>query len=117
MSIASPLPKLSGVVKLDFDMVEAMAAMECVVASRSYGEGCFGSEPFFVPRSSDPNAEEDDGYIVAFTHNESTGISSFLVMDAQSPTLEIVASVELPARVPYGFHGLFVSDADLANQM
>lgn len=116
MSIGAPLPKLSGVVKLDFDTLEATAAKECVVASRAYGEGCFGSEPFFVARSSDPNAEEDDGYIVAFTHNECTGISSFLVMDAQSPTLQIVASVELPARVPYGFHGLFVSDADLANQ-
>lgn len=116
MSIGAPLPKLSGVVKLDFDMLEATAAKECVVASRAYGEGCFGSEPFFVARSSDPNAEEEDGYIVAFTHNECTGISSFLVMDAQSPTLQIVASVELPARVPYGFHGLFVSDADLANQ-
>lgn len=117
MSIAAPLPKLSAVVKLDFDMVEATAtSKECVVASRSYGEGCFGSQPSFVARSSDPNAEEDDGYIVAIAHNEGSGISSFLVMDAQSPTLEIVASVELPSRVPYGFHSLFVSDADLANQ-
>jgi len=121
MSIGAPLPKIGGVVKLDFDKAEGSPAeladaKECVVASRAYGNGCFGSEPYFVPRTSDSNAEEDDGYIVAFAHNEGTGISSFLVMDAQSPTLEIVASVELPARVPYGFHGLFVSDADLATQ-
>lgn len=116
MSIGAPLPKLCGVVKLDFDMVKATAAKECVVASRLYGEGCFGSEPFFVSRTSDLEAEEDDGYIAAFVHNEGTGISSFVVMDAQSPTLEIVASVELPVRVPYGFHGLFVSDRVLRNQ-
>lgn len=102
---------LCGVAKLDFDMVE-----ECVVTSRLYCHGCFGSEPFFVPRTQDLNAEEDDGYIVAFTHNESTQISIFVVMDAQSPTLEIVASLQLPARVPYGFHGLFVSDRDIETQ-
>ncbi|KAH9321152.1 hypothetical protein KI387_015791 [Taxus chinensis] len=114
MSIGSPLPKISGLVKLDFEKEETGDAEECVVASRLYGERCFGSEPFFVPRSSDLNAEEDEGYVVAYTHDEGTGVSKFLVMDAQSPTLEIVASVELPVRVPYGFHGLFVSDKDFA---
>lgn len=116
MSIGAPLPKLCGVSKLDFDSAKGTSIEECVVASRLYGESCFGSEPFFVPRSSDLKAEEDDGYIVAFVHTERTCISSFVVMDAQSPTLEIVASVELPARVPYGFHGLFVSERDLATQ-
>lgn len=114
MSIGSTLPKISGVVKLDFERVEESGVEECVVASRVYGQRCFGSEPFFVPRTSDLNAAEDDGYVVAYTHNEGNGVSHLVVMDAQSPTLEIVASVELPARVPYGFHGLFVSDKDLA---
>jgi 9-cis-epoxycarotenoid dioxygenase len=116
MSIVAPMPKFCGLAKLDFDKAEGNSTEDCVVASRLYGDGCFGSEPFFVSRTSDLKAEEDDGYIVAFVHNERTGISSFLVMDAQSSTLQIVASVELPARVPYGFHGLFVSDRDLATQ-
>lgn len=111
MSLGAPFPKISGVVKLDFES----ESCDCEVASRVYENGCFGSEPFFVPRSSDLNAVEDDGYVVAYTHNENSGVSQFVVMDAQSPTLEIVASVELPVRVPYGFHGLFVSEKDLAN--
>eukprot|EP01018_Ginkgo_biloba_P019550 Gb_04986 [translate_table: standard] len=109
MSIAGTvMPKNKGIVKLDLDAEESRVA-----GCRVYDEGCFGSEPFFVARSWD--ADEDDGYIVAYTHNESSGISSFVVMDAQSPTLDIVASIELPQRVPYGFHGLFVSHKDLAN--
>ncbi|XP_057845783.2 probable carotenoid cleavage dioxygenase 4, chloroplastic [Cryptomeria japonica] len=116
MSIGAPLPKISGIVKLDFEKEEMSDVKECVVASRLYGPGWFGSEPFFVPRSEeDLNAEEDDGYVVAYTHHESTGESRFVVMDARSPTLDIVASVELPARVPYGFHGLFVSDRELSS--
>ncbi|KAK4389114.1 putative carotenoid cleavage dioxygenase 4, chloroplastic [Sesamum angolense] len=76
--------------------------------------GCFGGEPFFVAREpNNPNAEEDDGYVVTYVHNENTGESRFLVMDARSPSLEIIAAVRLPRRVPYGFHGLFVRDTDL----
>lgn len=46
-------------------------------------------------------------------HNESTRESSFIVMDAKSHDLEIVAAVKLPRRVPYGFHGRFVKESDL----
>lgn len=105
MSLGAPFPKIKGIVKLDFERGE--------VAARDYGDGCLGSEPFFVPRTSELNAAEDDGYVVSYIHDERSGVSSFVVMDAQSPTLEIVASVELPVRVPYGFHGLFVSQKDL----
>ncbi|KAH9321151.1 hypothetical protein KI387_015790 [Taxus chinensis] len=117
MSVGAPMPKISGVVKLDLERASESGevAEECVVASRMYGKECFGSEPFFVSRTTDLNAREDEGYVVAYTHNERTGVSEFVVMDAQSPTLEIVASVELPARVPYGFHGLFVRGKDLSN--
>ncbi|KAL0297447.1 UNVERIFIED_CONTAM: putative carotenoid cleavage dioxygenase 4, chloroplastic [Sesamum radiatum] len=82
--------------------------------NRLYGPGCYGGEPFFVAREpNNPAAEEDDGYLVTYVHNENTEESKFLVMDAKSPNLEIVASVKLPQRVPYGFHGLFVSEDDL----
>lgn len=58
-------------------------------------------------------ANEDDGYVMLYVHNEKTEESNFLVMDATSPNLDIVANVKLPRRVPYGFHGLFVSENDL----
>ena len=76
-----------------------------------YGEGCYGGEPFFVAREE--GGEEDDGYLVSYVHDERKGESRFLVMDAKSPELDVVAAVRLPRRVPYGFHGLFVKESEL----
>lgn len=104
---------MAGVVKLDLSLSTAESG-ECTVASRLYGPGCYGGEPFFIPREPDnPAAVEDDGYIVNYVFNETTEESRFIVMDAKSPNLEIVAVVKLPHRVPYGFHGIFVRDSDL----
>ncbi|KAL4346383.1 hypothetical protein GQ457_17G019570 [Hibiscus cannabinus] len=110
-AVGDPMPKISGVVKLD---VSNGGRKECTVASRMYGAGCYGGEPFFVAKEPEnPEAEEDDGYVVSYVHNENTGESRFLVMDAKSADLDIVAAVRLPRRVPYGFHGLFVRETDL----
>lgn len=108
-AIGDPMPKISGVVKLDVSK-----KAKCTVACRMFGYGSYGGEPFFVAREPEnPEAEEDDGYVVSFVHDEGKGESRFLVMDAKSPELEVVAAVRLPWRVPYGFHGLFVRDSDL----
>ncbi|KAI8547193.1 hypothetical protein RHMOL_Rhmol07G0176200 [Rhododendron molle] len=112
-AIGDPMPKISGVVKLDISMSESDRC-DCTVATRIFGPGSYGGEPFFVAKEpNNPQAEEDDGYLVTYVHNENTGESSFLVMDAKSPNLETVAVVKLPRRVPYGFHGLFVKETDL----
>nr|WQF66837.1 carotenoid cleavage dioxygenase CCD4.1 [Verbascum giganteum] len=109
-SIISQTPKAAGVIKLDLERHSG----NCTVGSRMYGERCYGGETYFVPREHDnPTAEEDDGYLVTYMHNENSNESWFLVMNAKSPTLDIVATVRLPRRVPYGFHGLFVRETEL----
>nr|XP_043613028.1 probable carotenoid cleavage dioxygenase 4, chloroplastic [Erigeron canadensis] len=111
--VGDPMPKICGVVKLDLSIPET-DRRECIVATRMFGTGCFGGEPFFVAREPDnPNADEDDGYVISYVHDENTGESRFVVMEAKSPTLDIVAVVKLPHRVPYGFHGLFVRENDI----
>ncbi|KAK6153992.1 hypothetical protein DH2020_013631 [Rehmannia glutinosa] len=103
-----------GVVKLDLELAN-VGSGDCTIASRLYGPDYNGGEPFFVPREpNNPSADEDDGYLVTYVYDEDTQISKFLVMDAKSPTLDIVVAVRLPQRVPDGFHGLFVSESDLA---
>ncbi|CAI0410160.1 unnamed protein product [Linum tenue] len=110
--VGDPLPKISGVVKLDVG--DEMGRGENTVACRMFGSGCFGGEPFFVAKNpKDTNGEEDDGYVVTYVHDEKNGASRFLVMDAQSPELEIVAAVKLPRRIPYGLHGLFLRESDV----
>nr|AGN03860.1 carotenoid cleavage dioxygenase 4 [Scutellaria baicalensis] len=112
-AVGAPMPKIGGVVKIDLSLSTTDAA-DCTVASRLYGPGCHGGEPFFVAREPDnPAAEEDDGYLVLYVHDENIQESKFVVMDAKSPTLDIIAAVKLPQRTPNGFHGLFVSENDL----
>uniref|UniRef100_A0A803L677 Carotenoid cleavage dioxygenase 4 n=1 Tax=Chenopodium quinoa TaxID=63459 RepID=A0A803L677_CHEQI len=111
-AIGDPMPKITGVVKMDVSVTQDRR--ECILASRMFGPRSYGGEPFFVATNpDDPNADEDEGYLVSYVHDENTGESRFLVMDAKSPNLDIVASVKLPQRVPYGSHGLFVRDRDL----
>ncbi|KAG8375219.1 hypothetical protein BUALT_Bualt10G0077600 [Buddleja alternifolia] len=112
-AVGDPMPKITGVVKVDLSLSTANSG-DCTVARRLYGPGCYGGEPYFVARQPDnPAAEEDDGYLITYMHNEITEDSKFLVMDAKSPTLEILAAVKLPQRVPYGFHGIFVPESHL----
>lgn len=106
-----------GAVKLDLSLLNNEAAGgDCTVASRRYGRSCHGSELFFVAREpNNPAAEEDDGYLVSYVHDDYTQESKFIVMDATSPNLDVVAAVTLPQRVPTGFHGLFLSEDDLTS--
>lgn len=105
LAIAEPWPKVSGFAKVDLFTGE--------VQKHIYGDMKFGGEPFFLPR--DVNSEkEDDGYIMAFVHDEKTWKSELQIVNAMS--LEVEATVKLPSRVPYGFHGTFVEAMDLVNQ-
>ncbi|GFP90552.1 probable carotenoid cleavage dioxygenase 4 chloroplastic [Phtheirospermum japonicum] len=110
--VTSPMIN-AGIVKVDLSL-SSNDCHDCIVGSRLYGPGYIGNEPFFVPREpNNPAADEDDGFVVAYVHDENAQESKFLVMDAKSPTLEIVAVVKLPGRVPCGFHGLFIHESQL----
>ncbi|MQL91652.1 hypothetical protein Taro_024265 [Colocasia esculenta] len=111
LAIAEPWPKVSGFAKVDLLTGEVRKFM--------YGDGRYGSEPCFVPRDCSPHPSgaaprEDDGYILTFMHDEKTSKSELLIVNATDMWLE--ASVNLPSRVPYGFHGTFVSSRDLETQ-
>ena len=70
-------------------------------AERAFGAGKQLSEFVFHPRSID--AAEDDGVLMGYVYDAATDRSELAILDAQ--TLQDVASVNLPHRVPAGFHG------------
>lgn len=75
--------------------------------ARSFGTGKAVGEFVFHPSS--PDAAEDDGVLMGFVYDRTTDRSELAIIDAQ--TLEDVASVKLPHRVPAGFHGNWVPAA------
>jgi len=60
-------------------------------------------EPVFVPRS--PDSPEGDGFLLACVYRGDENRSDLLVLDAQNVEDAPLATVQLPHRVPYGFHG------------
>jgi carotenoid cleavage dioxygenase len=76
--------------------------------SYEHGPGRGAGEAVFVAREG--STAEDEGWLLAFTHAHDGSSASFVVLDAQDLARGPVAEVALPQRVPYGFHGNWVSD-------
>jgi carotenoid cleavage dioxygenase len=70
------------------------------------GTGRSAMEPVFVPRSAD--AAEDDGFVLAFVHDANRDACDVVVLAAQEFRAEPLATIHLPRRVPFGFHGNWV---------
>ncbi|EPS69338.1 9-cis-epoxycarotenoid dioxygenase 3, partial [Genlisea aurea] len=96
LAIAEPWPRVSGFAKVDLSTGE--------VKKIFYGDAKYGGEPLFLPGNSD---SEDDGHILVFTHDEKSSKSELQIINAAN--LKLHASVQLPSRVPYGFHGTFIA--------
>jgi carotenoid cleavage dioxygenase-like enzyme len=72
--------------------------------NRKPGEGVF---------VRDPNAaasEEDAGWVMTYVYDGDTNKSDLIIVDAQNFAGPPVATVHLPVRVPFGFHGSWVAD-------
>lgn len=77
------------------------------VESHPHGPGRYGGEGVFVPR--DGASAEDDGWLVTYVYDQTQRAAEMVVVNAQDMTAEPVARVQIPARVPYGFHGAWVA--------
>jgi len=73
-----------------------------------HGTGRCAGEPVFVAR--DGGTAEDDGWLLTFVHDVGAGTAELVVIDAADLERGCVARVALPQRVPFGFHGNWVSD-------
>ncbi|XP_051133116.1 9-cis-epoxycarotenoid dioxygenase NCED6, chloroplastic [Andrographis paniculata] len=104
LAIADPWPKCSGIARVDLSSGE--------VTKYLYGEGKYGGEPCVA--GGDGDGDGDEGYVMSFVRDEEMETSEFVIVKAS--TMEQVALIKLPARVPYGFHGTFITSQELSKQ-
>jgi len=89
---------------------DSLAHIDLITGKRTdyvLPEGDAVSEPVFTPRSAD--APEGDGWITAVAYRAAEDRSEFMVFEAQDVAAGPIASAKLPRRVPFGFHGNWVS--------
>ncbi len=70
---------------------------------REFNKGNTVSEPIFVPRQK--NSGEGDGFILTVVYVPERNCSDLYILDAMSIDKQPLAIVQLPERVPNGFHG------------
>lgn len=86
------------IVKFDLDRGETKLA--------DLGKGRLPSETVFAAAG----AGEDEGYLLSIVYDAARGASDFIVLDATNLSKGPIASVALPQRVPFGFHGAWFAD-------
>ena len=69
-------------------------------------EGDVLSEPVFAPRHA--AADEGDGWIVLTAWRHAEGRSDVMVFNATDIASGPIAVVQLPCRIPFGFHGAWI---------
>jgi carotenoid cleavage dioxygenase len=81
-------------------------------SKEAYDEGAtrMFMEPVFVPRL-DPK-QEDDGWLLAYVHDSNTQATDVLILEAVDLSSGPIATIHLPQRVPFGFHGNWVDALD-----
>ncbi|NEQ74354.1 MAG: 9-cis-epoxycarotenoid dioxygenase [Okeania sp. SIO2C9] len=105
--MASLQPLFDGIIKYDFYTGRSI--------THDFQEQCYGGSVTFAPRIG--AIDEDDGWLLTFVYDEKDKRSELLVIDAQNMREDPVARVMLPQRVPYGFHGTWISEMQLINRV
>jgi carotenoid cleavage oxygenase len=76
--------------------------------ARPFGGGASVGEAVFVPRGA--GAGESEGWLLLLVHDAETNASALHILNADDMAGEAEAIIDLPQRVPAGFHGNWVAD-------
>ena len=90
--------------EVEFDGVVRHDLRTDAETTMTYGPDAVAGEPVFAA-----DVEADDarsGYVLNWVHDRGLDESAVVVLDGES--LDEVARVHLPRRVPFGFHGSFI---------
>jgi carotenoid cleavage dioxygenase-like enzyme len=82
-----------------------------VVTGYYVGEDSAPEEPVFVPKG--PDAAEGEGYLLALVGRRALNRDDMIILDALDIGAGPVATIKIPFRLRYGFHGTWVPGEDL----
>ncbi|MDG1113642.1 MAG: carotenoid oxygenase family protein, partial [Pseudomonadales bacterium] len=91
---------------LDFNQILKYHRRDDHVAVHQLAPAKMASEPVFVPKAG--ARAEDEGYLLSYIFDQEKSTSELMILDAQNISEEPLAQIELPQRVPFGFHGSWV---------
>jgi carotenoid cleavage dioxygenase len=94
-------PRLEGLLKMD--------ALTGKTEEHRFGEGRCPGEPVFVPATGSRSDEE--GYVLTYVHDVPRATTELVVLDASRFGAAPIARVQIPRRVPFGFHGSWIAEA------
>ncbi|MFI9272814.1 carotenoid oxygenase family protein [Kitasatospora sp. NPDC052896] len=77
------------------------------IGSHEFADGRVPGEAAFVPADDTPDGP---GWLVSYVYNPATDTSDLVILDAEQLDAKPVATVHLPVRVPFGFHGNWIPD-------
>jgi carotenoid cleavage dioxygenase len=78
-----------------------------------HGRDRFGGEGIFVPH---PDCQEEDaGWLLTYIHDQREARSEVVVVDTRDFRAAPIARIQIPTRVPYGFHGTWVPSIRFAS--
>ncbi|HXQ21167.1 MAG TPA: carotenoid oxygenase family protein [Candidatus Acidoferrales bacterium] len=77
--------------------------------AHDFGPGCMPAEGAFVPAGG--SAGEDEGYVLLYVYDAARNASDLVILDAARFAGRPVATIHLPQRVPFGFHGNWIAEA------
>lgn len=79
-----------------------------------HGPKRIGGEGVFAPR---PDAQaEDDGWVITYVHDEELNRSELIVVEGRDFSAAPVARIQIPVRVPYGFHAAWIPGETFATR-
>jgi carotenoid cleavage dioxygenase len=77
------------------------------VSQHDFGPGRIPGEAAFAPADDAPGGA---GWLMSYVHDAATDTSDLVILDATDPAARPAATIRLPRRVPYGFHGNWLPD-------
>ena len=94
---------------LKYDLTDGSCVSHSFGAGRQPGEGVFAP----VVASGENKPAEDDGWVMTFVYDQASDSSDLAILDASNFDGPPVATIKIPRRVPFGFHGSWVPASQL----